>query len=118
MVEDGAFAQVPLAAQAPVLPQMPFGAHEVCGSGVPVPTNEQVPSLLGTLQAWHSGQLLPAVLQQKPSTQLPPAHCSSAEQLAPIPPPLMQVREAVSQKLPVAQSLLVEQLVLQAPAPH
>lgn len=95
---------------------MPFAVQALCGSAMPVPTNEQVPSLLGTLQAWQSGQAL--VLQQKPSTQLPPAHCSSAEQLAPIPPPLMQVCEAVSQKLPVAQSLLVEQLVLQAPAPH
>src|SRR3954451_8804304 len=115
MVEDGAFAQVWLAAQAPVLPQMPFGVHELCGSGLPVPTKEQVPSPF-TLQAWQRGQL--ALPQQTLSTQLAVAHCSSVEHPAPNPPPFMQEWEAASQKLPVAQSPLVEQLVWQPAVVH
>jgi hypothetical protein len=113
MVDGGAFAQVWLAAQAPVLPQMPFGVHRLCGSGLPVPTKEQVPLLPATLQAWQRGQLLSAVLQQTPSTHRPAAHGWSAEHASPRLPPLMHLPVPVSQKLPAAQSLLLVQVVLQ-----
>lgn len=90
----------------------------MCGSGLPVPMKEQVPSLPATLQAWQSGQLLPAVLQQTLSTQLPVAHWSSVVHPAPNPPPFMHRWVVVSQKLPVAQSLLAAQVVLQPAVVH
>jgi len=61
-------AQVPPAAQAPVLPQVFAAAAGHSGSTVPVVTDVQVPIEPDRLQAWQApAQVL---LQQTPSTQL------------------------------------------------
>jgi len=87
-VPGAALAQLWLAAQRPVLPQAPLGMQAPCGSATPVPTKVQVPALPVTLQDWQSGQAVPPVLQQTPSTQWPAPHWTSALHEAPIPPVL------------------------------
>jgi hypothetical protein len=110
-VVAAAFAQVWFAAHAPVLPQMVLTGHRLCGSALPVPTNVHVPLLPVRLQAWHKGQLAAVTLQQTPSTQRPAAHWLSAAQASPMLPALWQAPLEL-QKLPVAQSVPVVQLVL------
>jgi hypothetical protein len=113
-----ACAQVWFAAHAPVLPQtVPPVGHKLCGSALPVPTKVHVPLLPARLQAWQSGQLAAVTLQQTPSTQRPAAHWLSAVQASPMPPSLWQAPLAL-QKLPVAQSVPVVQLVLHPAVVH
>ena len=71
--------------QAPALqlPVSPQGAAPAThnGSG-PEATGEQVPWLPWTLQAWQAP--VQALLQQKPSTQLPFVHSVPTPQVAPL----------------------------------
>ena len=63
------YAQVPPAAQRPLVPQTDVSrpAQYGVGSGAPAFTTWQVPSIVGNAQVWHDGHEL--VVQQTPSVQ-------------------------------------------------
>jgi hypothetical protein len=102
--------QVWSAAQVPVFPHSPFAAHMPCGSGLPVPTNVQVPAWPLTLQARQRPHDAPVVLQQTPSTQTPAAQGWLVPHGSPIAPPL--THEPPLQTAPAAQSDVPVQVVL------
>jgi hypothetical protein len=79
----GATAQVPLAVQAPVLPQ--GGPATQRASVVPATTLAQVPLAPPVLVAEQPWQVpVHVVLQQNPSTQDPVVHCAPSVQAAPV----------------------------------
>jgi len=73
--------QEPLPLQAPVLPQVPFAGHPLCGSATLLGTLLQTPALPLTLQALQVGQL--ALPQQTPSTQNVLVHSWPVRQATP-----------------------------------
>jgi hypothetical protein len=98
------------------VPQLaaPWSAQSFFGS-VPAVTAAHVPRLLGTLQAWHAPQL--ALPQQRPSTQWPVPHWSSAAQALPCAIFAAQLPPTPVQKKPPAQSPSPLHVVWQASTP-
>ena len=74
--------QAPALVQSPVLPQVPFAEHLLCGSPTLAPTSVQVPALPVTLHDRQVPQL--GLPQQTPSTQLPLPHSWLERQATPI----------------------------------
>ena len=102
--------------QVPSAPQVEAAdiVHWVAGVGVwPAGTGEQVPALLVSAQDMQVP--VQALLQQTPCAQKPDWQAAAAEQGAPGGsfPQLPLVQE-----LGATQSLLVVQVILQAPVPH
>jgi hypothetical protein len=73
--------QAPPPLQAPVLPQVPFAGHPLCGSATLLGTLLQTPALPLMLHALQVGQL--ALPQQTPSTQKPLVHSRAVRQATP-----------------------------------
>jgi hypothetical protein len=120
-VVEGALAQAPPAAQAPVLPQGGAAAQRV--SVVPAASAEQVPLVPPVLAAEHAVQApAQAVLQQNPSTQLPDRQSVAAVQAVPLAlqaaPPVQVTHPPALHRAPAAQSVFVEQVVVHAVAPQ
>jgi hypothetical protein len=108
--------QAPLPLQVPSAPQVEAAAivHWVAGVGAwPAGIGEQVPALLVSAQDMQVP--VQALLQQTPCAQKPDWQAAAAEQGAPGGsfPQLPLVQE-----LGATQSLLVVQVILQAPVPH
>lgn len=77
----GCCRQAPPPLQKPVLPQVPFAGHLLCGSATLAGTLAQAPRLPATLQAWQVPQLL--LPQQTPSRQVPLLHSCPPTQATP-----------------------------------